>query len=148
MQLTNVVKTILCKSAVAAGATDITDATVVDTAGYDGVRFIFVFGAITTNAVTSTGVAGKATNSPTPGTDDLAGSKQTVADSADDTVFITDITHPQQRYLRPFVKRATQNAVVNCIIAELYSLSGKAPVTQDATVSGSELFDAPAVGTA
>jgi hypothetical protein len=46
-QLTNLVKTILCKNSVVAGATDITDATVVDTAGYDGVRFIFGFGTIT-----------------------------------------------------------------------------------------------------
>jgi hypothetical protein len=65
-QLTNLVKTILCKNSVVAGATDITDATVVDTAGYDGVRFIFGFGTITSGAATSTGVAGKATNSPTP----------------------------------------------------------------------------------
>src|SRR4051812_27028042 len=115
MNLTQRIKTILAKVAVAAGATDITDATVIDTAGYDSVRFIFVFGAITAGAVTSTGVAGKATNTPTPGTDDLAGSKITVADTADNTVVITEITHPQQRYLRPFVKRATQNAEVPAI---------------------------------
>jgi hypothetical protein len=147
-QLTNVVKTILCKNSVVAAATDITDATVVDTAGYDGVRFIFGFGTITAGAATSTGVAGKATNAPTPGTDDLAGSKITVADTADNTVMITDIQHPQQRYLRPFVKRATQNAVVDFILAELYTHSGKVPITQDATVTTVELFDAPAVGTA
>lgn len=146
--LTQRVKTILCKTAVAAGSTDVTDATVVDTAGYDGVRFIFIFGTITTNAVTSIGVAGKATNAPTPGTDDLAGSKQTVGDGADDTIFITEITHPQQRYLRPFVKRATQNAVINAIICELYNHNGKMPITQDATVTAVETFDAPAVGTA
>src|SRR5438132_376515 len=98
-QLSNHVKTILCKPAVAAGAADVTDATVVDTAGYDGVRFIFIFGAIVAGAATSTGVAGKATNTPTPGTDDLTGSKITVADTADDTIVITDIQHPQQRYL-------------------------------------------------
>lgn len=147
-QLSNKVKTILCKSAVAAGATDVTDATAVDTTGYDGVRFIFVFGAIVSGAATSTGVAGKASSSPTPGTDDLAGSKITVADTADDTVVITDITHPQQRYLRPFVKRATQNATVNAIICELYQHAGKLPLTQDTTVTTLETFDASAVGTA
>jgi hypothetical protein len=147
-QLTNVVKTVLCKNSVAAGATDITDATVIDMAGYDGVRFIFGFGVITAGAATSIGVAGKATNTPTPGTDDLTGSKQTVADTADNTVFICEITHPQQRYLRPFVKRATQNAVVDFVLAELYRHNGKNPITQDATVSGTEIFDAPAVGTA
>lgn len=147
-QLTSVVKTILCKNSAVAAATDITDATVVDTAGYDGVRFIFGFGAITSGAATSTGVASKISNAPTPGTDDLAGSKQTVIDTDDNTIVITDITHPQLRYHRPFVKRATQNAVVDFIIAELYHHSGKLPITQDATVSHVEQFDAPAVGTA
>jgi hypothetical protein len=38
--------------------------------------------------------------------------------------------------------------VVDFIIAELYSHSGKLPITQDATVTTVELFNAPAVGTA
>lgn len=147
MQLTNAVKTVLCKTAVAAGATDVTDATEIDMANWEGVRFIFGFGAITSGAATSTGVTGKATTGGTPGTDDLAGSKQTVADTNDDTIFITDILQPAQRYLRPFVKRATQNAVVNFIIAELYGPRVQ-PVTKDTTVTGQELFVSPAVGTA
>lgn len=147
-QLTNAVKTVLCKNSVVAGSSDITDATAVDTTGYDAVRFIFCFGAITSGAATSTGVAGKATSSPTPGTDDLTGSKITVIDTDDNTIVITDINHPQQKYLRPFVKRATQNAVVDAIICELYNHAGKVPITQDATVSHTELWDAPAVGTA
>lgn len=148
MQMTQLVKTLLVKNSVIAGAADIADALVVDTAGYDGVRFIFGFGAIVAGAITSTGVAGKAINTPTPGVDDLAGSKIVVADTADNTVVITDITHPQQRYLRPFVKRSIQNAVVDFILVELYMHSGKLPVVQDATVTTVEFFDAPAVGVA
>jgi hypothetical protein len=148
MQLTNRVRTVLAKSAVAAGATDITDAAVIDMQGYEGVRFIYSFGAITAGAVTSVAVASKATNAPTPGTDDLAGSSITVADDADDKIVIVDIYKPRLRYLRPFVKRATQNAVVNCIVAELYGRKGKMPVTQDATVSGQELWVSPANGVA
>lgn len=148
MQLTPNLLTSLCKTAVAAGSSDITDATVVDMAGYDGVRFIFSFGAITTGAVTSVAAAGKDTNSPTPGTDDLEGSKITVADSGDDTLYILDIFQPRQRYVRPFVKRATQNAVLNCIIAERYNHNGKLPITQDATVTDQKLKVSPAVGTA
>jgi hypothetical protein len=147
-QLSNTVKTILCLNSAVAASTDITTAAVVDTEGYDGVRFIFGFGAITAGAATSTGVAGKSTNTPTPGTDDLAGSKITVVDTADNTIMITDIQHPQLRYMRPFVKRATQNAVVDFIIAELYQHDGKLPVVQDASVTLIELWDAPAVGTA
>lgn len=148
MQLTNAVKTILCKSAVAAGATDITDATAVDTAGYDGVRFIFSFGAITSGAVTSVAAASLATSSPTAGTDDILGSSITVGDTNDDKIFILDIAKPKLRYVRPFVKRATQNAVLNCIVAELYGHSGLQPIAKDATVITQELHTSPANGTA
>jgi hypothetical protein len=146
-QLTPRTSTVLCKTAVAAGSTDVTDATVVDTSGYSGVRFIFAFGAITSGAATSVAAAGLATSSPTPGTDDIAGSKITVADTGDDTIYILDIASPQQRYIRPFVKRATQNAVVNSIIAELYGPI-KAPVTKDASVTAQTLLVGPANGTA
>jgi hypothetical protein len=147
MQLTPNVLTVLCKTAVAAGSTDITDATVVDTSGYTGVRFIFAFGTITSGAATSVAAAGKATNTPTPGTDDIAGSKITVVDTADDTIFVLDINKPLQRYIRPFVKRATQNAVVNSIVAELYGPI-KGPVTADASVTSQNLLVGPANGTA
>lgn len=147
MQLSPRIKTTLCKSAVAAGSTDITDATEIDMTNWEGVRFIFSFGAITTGAATSVGATGKATTGGTPGTDDLAGSKQTVADTDDDSVFIIDIFQPAQRYIRPFVKRATQNAVLNSIVAEQYG-PRKLPVTNDTTVHGQELWVSPAVGTA
>lgn len=148
MQLTNLLKTILCKTAVAAGASDITDAAAVDTAGYEGVRFIFSFGTIVSGAATSVAAAGAANNSPTPGTDDLAGTKITVADTDDDKLVILDIHKPAQRYIRPFVKRATQNATVNCIIAELYGGPRVQPVAKDASVTSQELWVSPAVGTA
>jgi hypothetical protein len=146
-QLSNRVKTTLCKSAVAAGTSDITDATELDMANYEGVRFTFVFGTITAGAATSIGVTGKASAGGTPGTDDLAGSKQTVADTDEDSIFVVDIFQPKQRYIRPFVKRATQNAVLNAIIAEQYG-PRKSPVINDATVHGQELWVSPDVGTA
>ena len=148
MQLTNAVKTILAKTAVAAGSTDITDATAVDTASYEGVRFIFSFGAITAGAATSVAAASLATSSPTPGTDDIAGSKITVADDDDNKIVILDINKPRLRYVRPFVKRATQNAVLNSIIAELYGHTGLQPIAKDATVASQELHVSPANGTA
>ena len=148
MQLTNAIKTILAKTAVAAGATDITDATAIDTAGYDGVRFIYSFGAITAGAATSVAAASLATSSPTPGTDDIAGSSITVADTADNTIFIIDVYKPRLRYVRPFVKRATQNAVLNSIVAELYQHTGLQPIAKDATVTAQELSVSPANGTA
>lgn len=148
MQLTNETKIVLAKTAVAAGATDITDATVIDTQGYEGVRFTFAFGAIVAGAATSVAAAGKADNNPVPGTDDLAGTKITVADTDDDKLVVLDIHKPAQRYIRPFVKRATQNATVNAIIAELYGSARKEPVAKDSTVTAQELHVSPAVGTA
>lgn len=140
-------KSILCKTNVAAGATDITDATAVDTAGFNGIRFIFLFGTITAGAATSIAACGLATSSPTPGTDDIAGSKITVADTDDDKIVVLDIVKPSQRYVRPFVKRATQNAVLNGIIAQLYDPIKK-PITADSSVSHSSQLISPANGTA
>ena len=146
-QLTQKTKTILAKTAVAAGASDITDATAIDTSGYEGVRFIFAFGTITAGAATSVAACSLDTNSPTPGTDDIAGSKITVVDTADDSIFIIDIHKPVKRYVRPFVKRATQNAVVNSIVAELYG-PHVMPVVKDTTTTGQNLLAGPANGTA
>lgn len=147
INLTTAVKTVVAKGAVAAGSTDITDATVIDTQGYEGCRFIFLFGALTAGTVTSVAVAGKDANDPAAGTDDLAGTGIAVADTESGKAFIVDIGKPTKRYLRPFVKRATQNAVLSGIIAELYDPRQK-PVTKDATVSAQEIHASPAVGVA
>jgi len=147
MQLSTEVKTVLCKTAVAAGTSDITDATAVDTAGYEGVRFIFSFGTLTSGAVTHVAAAGLATSNPVAGTNDLLGTKIVVPDSASNTLVVLDINKPVLRYIRPHVDRGTQNAVVNCIIAELYGPS-KLPVAADATVAGQELHVSPPAGTA
>lgn len=146
-QLTNIVKTIQVLDAVAAGSSNVTTAAVVDMQGFEGVRFIYSFGAITAGAVTSVGAATLGTNNPAFGTDDIAGCHQAVADTADDTVFILDIYKPQLRYIRPWVARATQNAVVNSIVAELYSPTKK-PVVADASVTGQLLMISPGKGTA
>lgn len=145
--LLNRTKQILCKTAVSAGTTDITDATAVDTSGFNGVMFLFAFGTITSGAVTTVKAAGLDTSSPTTTTDDLAGTSITVADTYDDTIVVMDIYRPTTRYVRPWVDRGTQNAVVNSIVAILYDPI-KTPVTADASVSISELTVSPIAGTA
>lgn len=147
MDLLNRTKRILCKTNVAAGTSDITDATAVDTQGFRGCMFIFAFGAITTNAVTGVRVAGLDTSSPTEGTDDLAGTALSVADSYDDKIVTVDIYRPTTRYLRPVVDRATQNAVLNSIVAILYDPID-IPVTADSSEGASELTVSPIAGTA
>lgn len=145
--LLNRSKQILCKTAVSAGTSDITDATAVDTSGFNGVMFIFAFGAITTGAVTSVKACGLDTSNPATTTDDLAGSAITVADSYDDQIVVMDIYRPTTRYVRPWVDRGTQNAVVNSIVAILYDPI-KVPVTADSSVAISELNVSPIAGTA
>lgn len=136
------VEVIQAKSAVAAGTDNITDASVIDMQGYDGCLFLFSFGAITSGAVTKAVVANKATNTPTLGTDDVV--IVTVADDDDDKVVVVDVKRPRFRYLRPIVDRATQNAVLNCIIAIPYT-GAKAPISYGASVVDGGLHVSPAV---
>ena len=150
MNLSKAVKTIRLKPdgstyAVAAGAADITSDEV-DTAGFDAVRFIQGFGAITTGAVTSfkaqqDTVTGMATAA------DIAGSSITVTDAHDNKVAIIDIIRPQERFLRVKTLRATQNSVVDFLIAELYQARSE-PITDDASVLSVEVSLSPAEGTA
>lgn len=133
----------------AAGTTNI-NTEVVDTLGYDGIRFIIGFGAIVSGAATSIKVQqGQAANMSDAA--DLLGSAQTVADTDDNTVFISEINRPAERYVRLSTLRATQNATVDFVIAELYG-GRKLPVTHAAAagqmVTGVEKFASPAEGTA
>lgn len=130
---------------VAAGAADVTSEAV-DTQGYEGVRFMIGFGAIVGGAATSIKARQGAVANMSDGAD-LAGTAQTVADTDDNKVRIVDIFRPQERYVDLKTLRATQNSTIDFLIAELYGVR-KAPVTQDATVAGSELHASPDEGTA
>ncbi len=148
--LSNHVKTIRLKPdgstfAVAAGAADI-NSDIVDMAGYEGIRFIIGFGAITTGAVTSTKVQQNSANSGT-GMADLAGTAVTVADDDDNQIVVTEVYRPRERYVRLTTLRATQNSVIDFLIAELYGPS-KEGVASDATVVATEIHASPAEGTA
>lgn len=129
----------------AAGATNI-NSDVIDTAGYDGVRFKAAFGAIVSGAATSIKVQQGAASNLSDAAD-LAGTSITVADTDDNKLVISDIIRPQERYLRVATLRATQNATVDYMEAELY-MARTEPVTQDATVATLEVFSSPAEGTA
>lgn len=149
--LSNKVKTIRAHAPVGAGASDVTDSKVIDTQGYEGVRFIVGFGAITGGAATSVkaqqAVAKTSDTALTAGAD-LEGTGITVADDADSKLVVLDIFRPRERYVQVHVLRATQNSVVDLVVAELYG-ARKLPVAQDsAEVSGQEVHTSPAEGTA
>lgn len=80
---------------------------------------------------------------------DLLGSAQTVADTDDNLVTSSEIFRPQERYLRVAILRATQNSVIDFVLAILYAKQGLTPITQHATIQGTpEVFASPAEGTA
>lgn len=149
--LTKATKTIRLKPdgsgfTVAAGTTDV-QSDIVDTAGFDAVRFIIGFGTITSGAVTSVKVQQNTANSLT-GMADLTGSAITVADTDDNKMAISEIIRPLERYLCLLTDRGTQNAVIDFVIVELFRASSE-PVTQDtATLIAPETWVSPAEGTA
>jgi hypothetical protein len=129
----------------AAGTTDVTSQ-IVDTAGYEGVRFLIGWGAIVGGAVTSIKARqGQLSNMSDAA--DLTGTAQTIADTDDNKVTIVDIWRPLERYVDLSIDRGTANATIDFILVELYG-TRKQPVTQDSTVQGSEIFASPEEGTA
>ena len=148
MNLSHAVKTIRLKVdgtnwTGAAGTTDLTSESV-DMQGFHGVRFIIGLGAIVSGAVTSVYVRQGTDTAMSDGTALLA-SAQTIADSNDNGIFVTEIFRPRERFLDVVTDRGTQNATVDFLLAELFSASQE-PVTQHATVIGLEVHASPAEG--
>jgi hypothetical protein len=138
------IEPVITPTAGAAGTTTINGA-VVDTADCDGVLFIVTFGAILAGAVTAIRVQqGQQANLADAA--DLAGSGQSVPDTADDRTYYVDVHRPRERYLRLVVTRGTANATVASAVAVKYGLR-RLPASQPATVAG-ELHVSPAEGAA
>lgn len=144
--LSNYVKTVRVMNGVAAGTTDQTSSAI-DTLGFAGVRVLVAFGAITGGAVTSIYLQQSSDDAATDAYSDIAGTSQTVADTDDNKVFISEVWKPGKRYLKCVVDRGTQNAVIDGVWAELYGAANEV-ATQDTTVGGFEHFNTPAEGTA
>lgn len=130
---------------VAAG-TSAVNSDIVDTAGYEGVRFILSMGTIVSGAATSSKVQQNIANSGT-GMADLEGSSITIADTHDNKLVIHEIFKPKEQYLRLAISRATQEATIDSLHVELFNPRTMA-VTQDSTVATAETYQSPAEGTA
>lgn len=134
-------------NAVAAGTTNV-NTTVIDRAGFAGVKWTLSWGAIT-----ATGVAQAKIQEGTlaDGSDmaDLAGSKTTaLTPSTDDNkTTVVDLYTLTKRYVRLVILRGTANAVVDSVQAELYG-PGFQAVTNDATIKELWTLIGPAEGTA
>jgi hypothetical protein len=77
----------------------------------------------------------------------VLGTNVAIADDADNKIAVVSVVRPGKRYQKCIVNRATQNAVVDGIIAILGQPKA-APVTQGSTIIAPELHIAPAEGTA
>lgn len=123
-------------NATAAGTSVITGSAV-DMQGFDGVVFVALFGTLTSGQVTTLGAGDSATTS---GFVAITGAVTAALADADGTkMLVLDIFRPQKRYITAIVNRATQNAVIDGVLACQYAAK-KQPTTQDTTVSASKFF--------
>jgi len=116
----------------------------VDMQDFDAVQFIPMFGAITAGAATSVHVAQSSDDSTFV---DLEGTSITIADDDDGKAAVIDIERPTDRYVRCEIARATENAVVDGVIALVYKCR-RQPVDTDASVVDIEFHASPDEGTA
>lgn len=140
-------KITLHSTAVAAGATAITPSNGIDMAGFDGCIFIVTIGTITAGAVTSIEVHQSSDDGDSDSYTAIAGTNVAIADDEDNKIFYVDVINPRERYLKLIVNRATQNAVLNSIVAIQYK-AGNSPVAHDVTVIDGELHINKAEGSA
>lgn len=122
MNLANCTRVVVSSGAAVAAQTAI-EGTAVDTQGFESVRFLAITGDVTaTSVLTLKAQSGAASN----GSDatDITGATTAAftagASDADSKILSLDVIKPTKRYVRPVLTRTTANAVVACIIAELY----------------------------
>lgn len=143
--LTPSVVTQRVSNAVAGGTTAI-NSDAVDTQSFLGVRFAALLGALTATQVTGAKLQYSADGAT--GWADVAGSAVgPMADGDSNKMLVIELYRPQARYVRMVVTRATANAALDAIIAELFQAS-RQPVTQDADVSASSVLNSAVAGAA
>ena len=134
---------------ITAGATGNTDVegTSIDMQLYNctSICFVMMLGALTTGGTTYISVEQSDDTGFTSGNEGIVGTKQSINVDADDNkIFVSDIIRPEKRYIRVHFDRATQASIGACL-AILYGFK-EIPVTQAATVVGTEVFKDPVGG--
>jgi len=133
-------------NATAAGTTAITG-TAIDMQGFDRLSIIALFGTLTATAVTGIKLQQSDDDGSTDTYDDLAGSALSIPDTDSNKVLHADLIRPTKRYVKVVVTRGTANAVIDGVVVIKHGAM-KAPVAKHSTVSGTEINNAPAEGTA
>jgi hypothetical protein len=123
-------------NATAAGTTAI-NGTGTDMQDFEGVVFTASMGALTAGQVTSLKAQGSNDNGGSDPYADITGAATgNAADGDSNRVLVLEVIRPQKRWIRCVVNRATQNAVIDGVVAEQYGAK-KQPAAQSADVSQS-----------
>jgi hypothetical protein len=115
--------------------------------GYDAIQVICDLGTVTDGSVMDLKLQQGAASNGSDAADmkDPAGNvihAGFTGATSSNTVIAVDATKPSKRYVTVVFARATQNAVINTMIAILYRSSNALPVTQGATVLASKFAPA------
>ncbi len=117
-------------NAVSAGTTDV-DSTAVDLTAAESVTFLVLLGALTSTNVTTAKLQESDDNSTF--TDVTGGTASDTVDDDDNQILVLEYLRAKKRYVRVKLTRATANAVVDGIVAEIHGLRNSPP-TNGATV--------------
>lgn len=130
----------------AAGTTDIEGAGL-DMANFEGVLMLVRAGVLTTGGTCTIKAQQSDDDGSSDAYSDLEGTLQTLdVDADDEKTFFINVHRPQKRYVRLYVDRGTQNAVISSAHYLQYGPRVK-PTTHGTNVSG-ESFASPDEGTA
>lgn len=135
------------KGAVAAGVTNVTDATGVNCSGYDRCTFLVGWGAIVAAGVQSIEVHRSSDDGSVDTYTAILGTLVAVADDDDNKITMVEVYRPGETWLKVVINRATQNSTVEMALAVL-SQSSTSGQALSATVSGYEHHATPGEGTA
>ncbi len=134
-------KVVKCFGYQAASTTDITAAETVDMSGYESCMFIVTLGTMVNLSVLNLTIRQGAATAPSDAS--VATSGDVTSDGTDDTQMVLEVVKPRFRYLKPVLTIATQNAVVENIIAVLSGPRKRATTQPDAVIS-TKTFQSPA----
>ena len=143
--LTDALKTTRVLNSVVVGTSSQTSS-VLDMAGYDGVRFFVLFGAITDGTL---GIKVQQDTDVAMGAAaDVEGTLVSGAVTDDNKMIIVDVFRPRERYVQCIVLRGgAVGGIIDGVIAEQYNAIN-IPVTASSTVAAQEKWSSPVEGTA
>lgn len=125
----------------ATAATTEVDSTILDMSGYDSVVFCVSLATVTDASVLTAAVQQNTANSTSGMTAITNGAATFTASSSSNTLMLSEVFRPSQRYVRLAFTRTAQNAAIDNIVAIQFN-ARSLPVTQGSTVLASNFVAA------